>query len=185
VGRACRRSDGVMYAGSMIVMPDRRMFEGATVQRWSKRPVPAGLHALHRAEPVPGGNRSVPSSFWSSYRHHAGRSGLDITDHPHRSLGNTPFERQALQVRCSNRRECSGTRPHPRCNARRMGLGERGFAAEIAKRTKRRTLRREPAGPGASHSAPIKAAVNRIANIGVRPRFSSLNRLVRRSRVTH
>jgi putative transposase len=95
---------------------------------------------------------------WSSYRHHAGLFAEPaIVDHPlYWSLGNTPFERQASYMRLFEQDATAAELDHIRAATHGgWALGDRGFAAEIAKRADRRSQRRKAGRPkSGAHSVP-------------------------------
>jgi putative transposase len=130
---------GALFEGryrSTVVEADRYLL--ACMRYIELNPVRAGI--VQRPEQFP----------WSSYRHHAGISADPaITDHAlYWSLGNTPFERQAGYMRLFEQE--AGVAELDRIRAATHGgwvLGERGFAAEIAKRTGRRPGRRRAGRP--------------------------------------
>jgi putative transposase len=164
---------GALFEGryrSTVVEADRYLL--ACMRYIELNPVRAGI--VQRPEQFP----------WSSYRHHVGLvADPDIADHPlYWSLGNTPFERQAAYMRLFEQEAGAGELDRIRAATHGgWALGERGFATEIAKRTKRRPLREEPAGPGPVPLSPIKLANAHHENRGQTPIFD-VERLVRRSK---
>jgi putative transposase len=139
---------GALFEGryrSTVVEADRYLL--ACMRYIELNPVRAGI--VQRPEQYP----------WSSYRHHAGLSADPaIVDHPlYWSLGNTPFERQASYMRLFEQE--AGSAELDRIRAATHGgwaLGERAFAAEIAKKTDRRTLRRRAGRPKTLHQSVPK-----------------------------
>ncbi len=138
---------GALFEGryrSTVVEADRYLL--ACMRYIELNPVRAGI--VQRPEQFP----------WSSYRHHAGLAAEPaITDHPlYWSLGNTPFERQAAYMRLFEQEADAAELDRIRAATHGgWALGERGFAAEVAKRTKRRALRGRAGRPRVpQHSVP-------------------------------
>lgn len=108
--------------------------------------------------PVRAGIVQHPEQFpWSSFRHHAGvLADSAITDHAlYWSLGNTPFERQAAYMRLFEQE--ASTAELDRIRTATHGgwaLGERGFAAEISRKTGRRPQMGRAGRPKTRHSVP-------------------------------
>jgi putative transposase len=139
---------GALFEGryrSTVVEADRYLL--ACMRYIELNPVRAGI--VQSSDQFP----------WSSYRHHAGlTSDPAITDHAlYWSLGNTPFERQAAYMRLFD--QDPGAAELDRIRAATHGgwaLGERGFAAEIGRKSARRLVRRRSGRPPKAkpHSVP-------------------------------
>lgn len=138
---------GALFEGryrSTVVEADRYLL--ACMRYIELNPVRAGI--VQRPEQYP----------WSSYRHHAGLSADSaITDHAlYWTLGNTPFERQAGYTRLFEQELSRAELDRIRAAIHGgWALGERGFAAELAKKTGRRTDPRRAGRPKKpEHSVP-------------------------------
>lgn len=131
---------GTLWEGrfrSAVVEPETRLLEAMVFVETgaTEAPTTAG-------DPLP--------PRWSSARHHLGL-GNDplVADHPHYwTIGNTPFEREAVHRRLLERGLAESAR-HAIATALQGGwaLGSAGFAAGLAEHVGRRVLPRQRGRP--------------------------------------